>query len=144
MSGMLRFKDEAELRKVLGDRITGVRSVRGQASEESGVDPQKPRKEARSAIEEEMALQIKTSDLPPPVRQYRYLPDRRYRADFAWPDKRLSLEVDGAVHRIKGSFAAGFERDFLLKRAGWMVIHVGRAQVKNGDALKWITEMLGL
>jgi very-short-patch-repair endonuclease len=34
-------------------------------------------------------------DAPPPVAEFRFHTGRKYRFDFAWPDQRLALEVDG-------------------------------------------------
>src|ERR1041385_1632066 len=39
--------------------------------------------------------------LPKPTTEYRFAPPRRWRFDFAWPEGRLALEVEG------GSFVAG-------------------------------------
>lgn len=33
--------------------------------------------------------------LPAPIQQHRFAPPRRWRFDFAWPDQRLGVEVDG-------------------------------------------------
>lgn len=44
---------------------------------------------------------FKERGLPEPVMEYKFLPDRKYRADFAWPDFRLLLEVEGGVFNSK-------------------------------------------
>lgn len=38
---------------------------------------------------------IVAPDLPEPETQYKFHPKRRWRLDFAWPDFRLSVEVNG-------------------------------------------------
>ena len=96
----------------------------------------------RSEIEESMAQQIKLLGLPEPVRQHKYLEDRRYRADFAWPQHKLALEVQGAVHRITGRFKAEFERRFLLQLHGWTVIEAGGDEVRSGRAAAWLMAMM--
>lgn len=94
-----------------------------------------------SPIEAQMAQQLALAAaegaIPSPVAQYKPLDDRRFRLDFAWPDGRLALEVDGAVHRIKGAFKKSFERQYLLLMAGWTVLHVGGDEVRSGKALQW-------
>jgi very-short-patch-repair endonuclease len=35
--------------------------------------------------------------LPRPTREYRFHPTRRWKSDFAWPDKKLICEVEGGV-----------------------------------------------
>jgi very-short-patch-repair endonuclease len=42
-------------------------------------------------------LRLLASDLPKPVSQFAYAPDRRFRADFAYPDARLLIECEGGV-----------------------------------------------
>ena len=44
-----------------------------------------------------LETQIRAVGLPPPVTEYRFHPERRWRADFAWPEKKLLVEVDGGV-----------------------------------------------
>lgn len=40
---------------------------------------------------------LKQKGLPMPVREYAFHPYRKWRIDFAWPEQKLGLEVDGAV-----------------------------------------------
>lgn len=43
-------------------------------------------------------LACKDRGLPMPVREFRFAaPDRAWEADFAWPEERLILEVEGAA-----------------------------------------------
>lgn len=35
--------------------------------------------------------------LPRPVAEHRFHDDRKWRFDFAWPDAKIALEVDGAI-----------------------------------------------
>jgi very-short-patch-repair endonuclease len=77
-----------------------------------------------------------------PVRQYKYLPDRKYKADFAWPGFMLAVEVDGSVHRIKERFAEDCRRQNELKFAGWHVFRVTGAMVRSGEAIKVVLRAL--
>ena len=36
--------------------------------------------------------------LPRPVEEYKFHPTRRWEFDFAWPEYRLALEVDGGLY----------------------------------------------
>lgn len=38
------------------------------------------------------------SGLPKPVTEYAFHPERGWRFDFAWPEYKLALEVDGGVY----------------------------------------------
>jgi len=35
--------------------------------------------------------------IPPPVCEFRHIPGRRFRLDYAWPDHRIGLEVQGGI-----------------------------------------------
>ena len=102
-----------------------------------------------SAIEAEMALHIRALKLPAPEREYKFHPKRRWRFDFAWPAAKppVALEVEGAVwtggRHVSGS---GFTED-CTKYAeatllGWRVFRATSAQVKSGEAVRWIQEAL--
>ena len=105
----------------------------------------KPSTRKASAIEERMWNHLMICCLHKfelPVRQFRPFPDRKWKLDFAWPRFKLALEVDGAVHRIKATFKSSFERGFWLLRAGWIVLHVGGDQVRSGEAVQWLEQLL--
>jgi very-short-patch-repair endonuclease len=95
-----------------------------------------------SEIEALMDEQLRDYGLPPYERQHAPLEDRKFRIDFAWPDRMIGLEVDGAVHRIKGSFKQSFERNYQLMLLGWTVLHVGGDEVRKGIAIQWIQNIL--
>lgn len=77
-------------------------------------------------------------------RQFKFLPDRAFRADFAFPDARLLVEVDGGmwIRGSKSHGAGGYEldreRDALAMMAGWVVLRVTPGQVKDGRAADWV------
>ena len=72
---------------------------------------------------------------------------RRWRFDFAWPLKKVALEVEGGTHsggrHTRGS---GFEKDCEKYNEatlqGWRVIRVTGAMVKDGRALQVIERAL--
>ena len=100
-----------------------------------------------SALERELALQIRAAKLPRPLRQHRPLTTRRYRADFCWPHWDLVVEVQGgtwsAGRHVRGSgYEADCERLNLLQLAGWRVFYVTSKQIQSGEALDWIRQGL--
>jgi very-short-patch-repair endonuclease len=85
--------------------------------------------------------------LPIPVRECIFAPPRKFRFDFAFPDKLLGVEVDGGTWgRSRHTSGSGFEKDcekFAIAAArGWRVIRVVPSQIKSGAALRWIEEAL--
>lgn len=95
-----------------------------------------------------LALQITGSNrLPRPRREYRFCPDRRWRFDFAWPEQKVALEVQGGQW-VKGRHVRGkgFERDCEKFSAaailGWRVLPVTTDMVNDGRALRWLEQAL--
>lgn len=85
-------------------------------------------------------LHIKAHKLPDPVREHRFVPDRRWRFDFAWPDRMLAVEVEGGVwNGGRHTRGAGYERDAeKYNRAailGWRVLRFSTQQVQRGEAV---------
>ncbi len=104
--------------------------------------PPAPAKRIGSKIEEMLAEQIAAAGLPAPVREFKYVHGRRFRLDFAWPDRMIGVEVQGMVHRIKKRFEADIEKRALGLLAGWRIMEVSGASIRSGQAVKWIGEML--
>lgn len=96
-----------------------------------------------SAIEEILAFQIKAAKLPIPEREYKFHPVRKWRSDFAWPDRLLLVEVEGGTwsggRHTRGQ---GFANDCLKYNQavidGWRLLRFTSDQIKSGDALKII------
>lgn len=102
-----------------------------------------------------MALQIRAAGLPVPEREAMVIPGRRFRADFTWRDQAVVLEVEGGIfsQRNKGgtsghSSAAGILRDItksnLYTLHGWRLIRAAAPHVRNGEALGWVADALGV
>ncbi len=101
-----------------------------------------------SAIEEVFAHQLDADGLPPPAREFRFHGTRKWRLDFAWPEKMVALEIDGGSW-VQGRHTrgAGFEKDIEKGNAalvlGWKVYHATPKMVNDGTAIRLITEALG-
>ena len=95
-----------------------------------------------SVIEETLALQIRVMKLARPVRQFKPFEERKFACDFAWPELKLVVEVDGEVHRIKSRFHADIEKHALLVLAGWTVLRVGGREVRSGVGIEWVREAI--
>jgi len=79
------------------------------------------------------------------TREYRFLADRKFRLDFVLDARRkLAVEVDGQVHRIKGRFQSDREKMNLALFTGWRVLHVGPEQVRSGHALALAEHLLDI
>ncbi len=94
-------------------------------------------------LEATMLSQIAAARLLPCSPQYVFHPKRMWRFDFAWPDIRFALEVNGGIFVRGGhSRGAGQEKDMekIAEAAilGWTTIAVSSNQIKSGEALRWV------
>jgi len=85
--------------------------------------------------------------LPHPVMELVFHPSRRWRFDLAWPEQKFAVEVQGGVHTHgRHTRGHGYTKDCeKLAEAvclGWRVIYVTSEQVKSGQALRWIENIL--
>lgn len=97
----------------------------------------------QSALEQRLARAIRHSSLPTPVLQHRLqLRDRSIRFDFAYPDLRLAIEVDGyAWHGDRIGLERDKRRDIEARLAGWNVMRFTWGQVMF--ELEWVMEAIG-
>jgi len=89
---------------------------------------------------------LRALDIPEPVPEYRFHPDRRWRLDYAWPDHKLAVEIEGGAW-IQGRHTrgSGFLNDISkyneLTLAGWRLLRFTPAQLRDGSAIlviaKW-------
>jgi hypothetical protein len=102
---------------------------------------------AESMREVEFLGRCKREGLPPPATQYRVIPGRRYRWDFAWPGYKVCVELHGGVWQ-QGAHNRGWgvrrdaEKARLAQLAGWIALSFtpddgkdGLDAVVTGDAL---------
>lgn len=93
--------------------------------------------------------QCHLAGLPMPTAEHRFHGTRRWRFDWAFPETRLAVEVEGGVFLTGGgrhSRGAGFRND-TEKYAealilGWRVLRVLPEQIANGQALTWCDRIL--
>ena len=71
-----------------------------------------------------------------------------WRFDYAWPTRKLALEVDGGLftqgRHTRGSGRLG-DMEKLSEAAilGWRVLYVSPAQLRNGHALLLLGRAIG-
>jgi very-short-patch-repair endonuclease len=92
-------------------------------------------------------MQVQLAGLPKPVAEFRFHATRRWRFDWAWPDKSIAVEVDGATWTGgRHTRGAGVDKDCEKMAealiAGWRVLRVSTGQVRSGQALQWIERLL--
>lgn len=99
-----------------------------------------------SALEDELASHLNAYKLSF-EREYRYHKTRRWRFDFAFPDRKLGIEIEGGIW-VGGRHtrASGFERDCEKYNAavleGWKVLRFTSRHIRSGEAIKTILEAI--
>ena len=98
---------------------------------------------SKSELEALLGFQMRAAGLPTPKREYVFHNTRKWRFDFAWPDRMLAAEVEGGVYRQgRHTRGSGFVNDCeKLNEAallGWRVLRLPGPWVGSGEALEWI------
>lgn len=94
----------------------------------------------RSEGEETLALHIRAEKLPEPQREFVFAPPRKWRLDFAWPEQKLAVEVEGGIfsggrHGRGAGLLADMEKYNAAALQGWRVLRFFTDQVRDGSAI---------
>jgi very-short-patch-repair endonuclease len=100
----------------------------------------------KSKIEETFALHCRAHGLTP-VREHKFHPTRRWRFDFAFPERRIAIECEGGVwaggrHTRGSGFVADTEKYNAAAALGWLVFRFDGNAVKGGEAIKFMAAVL--
>ena len=100
-----------------------------------------------SQLEDLLAQHMQYAGLPTPEREYRFAPPRRFRADFAYPEKMLLIEVEGGVwtrgrHTRGSGYSADVEKYNLATINGWRLLRFTGDMIKTGEAINTIEKVL--
>jgi hypothetical protein len=92
---------------------------------------------AESPQETRVRLLIHCAGLPTPMAQYEVRQDGRLvaRVDFGYPEQRLAIEYDGAWHGERDQFTKDRARLNRLLAAGWRVLFITAADLRDPEAL---------
>lgn len=85
--------------------------------------------------------------IPAPVREHRFHPTRKWRFDYAWPEEKLALEVEGGAfvggrHTRGAGYVKDLEKYSEALCMGWVVLRVTPRQIRNGEALAYIERFM--
>ena len=97
----------------------------------------------KSNLELELLLQIRILELPEPEREYRFHPTRKWRFDFAYPERMLAIEIEGGTYSGgRHTRGQGFENDCEKYNAatlmGWRVLRYTAKMIESGEAINQI------
>lgn len=104
------------------------------------------RKELRKSNHEELlAGHLRQAGIGGWEREYRFHPDRRWRFDFAWPERKLAVEIEGLTgdltkggHSTHAALRRDMEKGNAAVALGWRVLRFEQTAVESGQALSMI------
>ena len=85
--------------------------------------------------------------LPKPVTELRFAPPRRWRFDYAWPDKKIALEVEGGVwsggrHTRGAGFLKDIEKYNEAACLGWRVVRCTPKELYSFPTMEMMKRLL--
>lgn len=96
----------------------------------------------QSDLEATFAYYWRVLNGPPLVAEYRFHPQRRHRLDFAWPDKKIGIEIQGGTWLQAGgrhNRGEGYTKDCiklnLAVLAGWRLFWLTGDMLTNEPEL---------
>jgi very-short-patch-repair endonuclease len=104
----------------------------------------------KTPIEDQLERQMVDEGITGYERQVRFIPGRRFEADFYFADLKLCVEIDGGVFMPRGGHTTGpgytkdRERDITALRKGVLTVRYTSSQVRSGFAIETLKDILGL
>ena len=100
-----------------------------------------------TSLEHALILSLRLRGIVPEKREWQFARPRLFRADFAWPSKRLIVEVEGGKFAYGGhnrgvQIDSDCEKSALAAARGLRFMRVSGKQVKSGKAAEWIEAAL--
>jgi very-short-patch-repair endonuclease len=97
--------------------------------------------------EETFLFWVKAVRLPVPERNFRFLTERKFEIDFAWPAWRVGVEIQGGIwtggaHGRPSNILRDLIKHNLLLDAGWRVWHYTPDHVTTGEAVQHLEPIL--
>lgn len=97
--------------------------------------------------EDECAFMLKATNTTGWQREFRFAPPRRWRFDFAWPQQRIALEIEGGTwvggrHNRGAGYVNDLEKYNTATLLGWRLLRVTPEMVSDGTALLLIEALL--
>lgn len=104
---------------------------------------------ATSRLEAEFALQLRAHAVTGWTREFRFHPMRKWRFDFAFPEQKVAVEIDGGTwsngrHNRGSGAKTDAEKYNAAQLQGWLVLRCVGDHLKDGSAIAWTKQALGV
>jgi len=109
---------------------------------------QKQNRRRRSSLEIEFELQMRADKIHEYVIEYMFHPVRKWRFDYAWPEIKFALEIEGGSwlktsgHTSGIGFLSDCEKYDEAMRLGWVVYRAHGDFVRSGRAIETLKILL--
>lgn len=109
---------------------------------------------AKDKWEKMFALHVRAFKLPHPQIQFRFYPGRKFQSDFAWPNLKILVELEGGIwrrnehgnfagaHSFPGNILRDIEKQSLAASLGYLVFRFTGDDIKSLKAIKMIQEAI--
>jgi len=99
-------------------------------------------------------LLLKAHGLPLPQTEFVFLPDRKFRADYCWPEAMVIVERQGGLffkgakagrgaHALPTNIIRDYEKSNLAQLAGYVYLQFTPRELESGSALPTLKILLG-
>ncbi len=95
-----------------------------------------PVPQGESHLEAEFVRQLAVEGVDGYVREYVFDAERDWRFDFAWPEQRLAVEIDGWGHHKPNRYLTDIPKFNAAMLAGWRVLHVTGAMIDDWSGVE--------
>lgn len=85
--------------------------------------------------------------LQEPVSEFVFAPPRKWRFDWAWPEKMLALEIEGGIwkqgrHNRPSGFLRDMEKYNKAACLGWRVLRCTTKEFNSGSVIALLVEAM--
>lgn len=105
----------------------------------------------KTVIENELMEQLVDAKLDEGVyRNCKFIPKRKFEADFYWPELKLVVECDGGVwlpsggHTTGAGYTSDRYRDLIALSHGIITLRFVSSQIHKGDAIAYLSSVIPL
>lgn len=103
-------------------------------------------KKVCECLELRLLAQIEAHGLPVPIREFVFAPPRKWKADLAYPQQKIIIEIEGGGGVGRHTSAVGFREDCVkynvISTLGYKLIRTDGNLIKNGEAVKFVIAAL--
>lgn len=84
--------------------------------------------------------------LPDPVQELKFHPKRLWRFDYAWPDQKIAVEIEGGIWNkgahVRGKhFLSDMEKYNAAAKLGWRIFRFTPEQFNKGAVQAFLLEV---